>query len=67
MDELNYSNFCKGIQRGWIWYCDEHQDHGTADTVNEAKFVGKAHSKWDIKQGGEGCHIEIYAIDSVII
>lgn len=37
---------CHAITRGWIWYCDEHQDHGTADEKKEAKAVAKAHVKY---------------------
>jgi hypothetical protein len=40
---------CHAITRGWIWYCDEHQDHGTGDEEKEAKTVAKAHVKYRSK------------------
>jgi hypothetical protein len=30
----------------WIWYCDEHDTHGNADTEHEAVYMGCAHSNY---------------------
>jgi hypothetical protein len=29
---------------GWLWYCDEHDTHGNADSEDEANFMGRAHA-----------------------
>ena len=39
----------------WVWYCDEHQQHGTAMSPEEAEHYAKAHAEWytRIYQGDE--------------
>lgn len=37
------TRICTGIDWGWIWYCDECQNHGTADSQQEANALATAH------------------------
>ena len=42
--DLMFSNdICKSTVHGWIWYCDECQTHGNADSADEADHMGEAH------------------------
>lgn len=34
------------IERGWVWLCDEHDSHGTADTWEEACHMAAGHVYW---------------------
>jgi predicted DNA-binding transcriptional regulator AlpA len=36
-------NPCRDTTEGWLWYCDEHDTHGNADSRDEARFVASAH------------------------
>ena len=52
MDKQSYEyvdvieNPCTDTINGWVWYCDAHDTHGNADTVQEAEHMQKAHVKW---------------------
>lgn len=37
---------CGSTVAGWLWYCDEHDTHGNADSEEEAWVVGGAHSDY---------------------
>lgn len=36
---------------GWFWFCDEHDTHGNADSVEEAGFIADAHSEFQLTFG----------------
>jgi hypothetical protein len=41
------TNFmCHETVGGWIWYCDNCQTHGNADTSDEAEYMALAHIKY---------------------
>lgn len=37
---------CESTMAGWIWYCDEHQTHGNADSSDEAEHMIDAHEEF---------------------
>lgn len=37
---------CESTLAGWIWYCDEHQTHGNADSADEAEYMAECHAKF---------------------
>jgi hypothetical protein len=46
---------------GWVWYCDEHDTHGNADTEDEAEYLADAHREfcadpYDL----EGCEVTVW-------
>jgi hypothetical protein len=41
--QLGARNSCSNTINGWIWYCDEHDTHGNADTEEEADHMAAAH------------------------
>lgn len=45
---------------GWIWYCDVHDSHGSADSKDEAKHMVLAHEGFfDDGDAFEGCDLII--------
>jgi hypothetical protein len=41
------TNVCKSAYDwAWIWYCDECQDHGTAESAEEAHYYARCHAEW---------------------
>lgn len=40
---------CQDTVAGWLWYCDEHDSHGNADSEEEA---------WAVAQG----HVDFFAV-----
>lgn len=44
LKDLIFSNdTCENTIHGWIWYCDECQTHGNADSSDEADYMAGAH------------------------
>ena len=37
---------CKSTKAGWIWYCDEHDTHGNADSADEAEWIADSHTSF---------------------
>ena len=62
--ELNARNSCPTTIDGWVWYCDEHQTHGNADSEEEAEHMSEAHveffemedSAWAAENGEDMTH-----------
>lgn len=40
------ANSCASTIAGWIWYCDEHNTHGNADSHEEAHHMAEAHVEY---------------------
>lgn len=40
------ANACESTHGGWIWYCDEHDTHGNADSEEEAQFMSDMHVEY---------------------
>ena len=43
------------FEDSWIWYCDEHQQHGTGSSAEEAEHQATAHAEFNtlVYVGGE--------------
>jgi hypothetical protein len=39
-------DICHETVNGWLWYCDEHDTHGNADSMAEAEHMADAHSEF---------------------
>lgn len=52
---------CASTVAGWVWYCDEHDTHGNADSKEEAEHVAAAHQNFS-NDGDEGCPLRIYFV-----
>lgn len=50
---------CKVGGECWIWYCDDCDSHGTADTMEEAREVAKAHARYAKKHYDSECCIAV--------
>lgn len=37
---------CPGTVHGWLWYCDVHDTHGTANSQDEAEHLAAAHRRY---------------------
>jgi hypothetical protein len=37
---------CKSTVTGWLWWCDEHDTHGNADSEDEAAVMAGAHEDY---------------------
>jgi hypothetical protein len=37
---------CPETVAGWLWYCDEHNTHGNADSEDEAAAMVDAHIRY---------------------
>lgn len=42
---------CPTTLQGWMWYCDVHDTHGTANSQDEVEYVARAHREFH-DQGG---------------
>jgi len=52
---------CSSTQAGWLWYCDEHDTHGNADTREEAETYASAHRDYFAdEQDGEPCPVIVW-------
>lgn len=56
-------NQCKQTVDGWLWYCDAHDTHGSADSKGEAEAVASAHERYksDVDRADE-CDIWIVEV-----
>lgn len=34
---------CASTVAGWLWYCDDHDTHGNADSEHEAEAMSRFH------------------------
>jgi hypothetical protein len=43
------------FEDSWVWYCDEHQQHGTGGSAKEAEYQATAHAEFNtsVYVGGE--------------
>ena len=39
-------NTCTQTVAGWIWYCDNCDTHGNADSVDEAQYMVEQHARF---------------------
>jgi len=48
-------NVCQSTvyEDSWIWYCDEHRQHGTALCAEEAEAIAEAHVDYHLNQSIE--------------
>lgn len=56
------ANSCRSTVNGWLWYCDQHDTHGNADTEDEADYMATAHEEWH--EYGEDCAVYVAAVGS---
>ncbi len=51
VDALAMERICPETDRGWLWYCDEHDTHGNADSQLEAEHMARAHTDYFAREG----------------
>lgn len=39
-------HICPTTREAWMWYCDEHDTHGTADSEEEADHMAAVHQEY---------------------
>ncbi len=57
-------NVCPETVAGRVYYCDEHDTHGNADSQDEARYMAAAHTDFFIQLGEEGddpCDVFVFA------
>ena len=54
VDDEAMRQVCPSTMVGWLWYCDEHDTHGNADTESEAEFLADTHTE-HLAQGDDRC------------
>jgi hypothetical protein len=55
---------CPETVQGWIYYCDEHETHGNADSENEGRHMAAAHVDYFLEHDGETadpCEVFVFA------
>ena len=52
---------CPGAVDGWLWYCDNHDTHGNADTEDEAEAYAEAHREYfQDEQDDDPCDVIVW-------
>lgn len=52
---------CPQTIGGWLWYCEEHDSHGNADSEDEAQALANAHAAHHAdREVGETCQIVVW-------
>jgi hypothetical protein len=51
---------CSDTAAGWLWYCDEHNTHGNADSEDEAEHMADAHVEFMVYEGEEPCDVLVW-------
>ena len=52
---------CSDTVNGWLWYCDEHDTHGNADSEGEARRIGFAHVDYFVDEhDADPCEIIVW-------
>ena len=55
---------CPETFQGWIYYCDEHDTHGNADSKHEAQHMASAHTAYFLEHDegqADPCEVFIFA------
>lgn len=61
LDTETMSGTCPDTLAAWLWACDEHQDHGTADSQDEAEQHADLHESWHEEHDApDGCHTVVW-------
>ena len=61
LDLVASESVCPDTAVGWLWYCDEHDSHGNADSEDEARAVGRAHTSWHLGgKDGDACRVIVW-------
>ena len=58
---LAMASACPSTVNGWLWYCDVHDTHGSANSQSEVEYVAGAHRSFH-EQGSfrHRCHIVVW-------
>lgn len=51
---------CPSTVTGWLWYCDEHDTHGNADSEAEAEAMAAAHVEFKTDEGWDPCDVVVW-------
>jgi hypothetical protein len=57
---------CQDTVNGWMWYCDQHDTHGNADSEDEAHAVAGAHEDFMAEAADDdesGCVIYVWKVE----
>lgn len=49
LDVSASASVCSDTINGWLWYCDEHDTHGNADSQEEAQHMADAHVDYHLE------------------
>jgi hypothetical protein len=64
LDVTAMESVCPQTVAGWLWYCDEHDTHGNADSEEEAEHCADAHSEYMLMINGAedaiGCRTVVW-------
>lgn len=60
LDDMIMASVCPQTIAGWLWYCDEHDTHGNADSEHEARAMGQAHSDYHRPDTADDCEITVW-------
>jgi hypothetical protein len=60
LDMTSMEGTCPQTVAGWLWYCDEHDTHGNADSEDEAEHVAAAHVEFIVDAGEEPCDVLVW-------
>lgn len=52
---------CPETLNGWLWYCDVHDVHGTANSKEEAEYIADGHRAYHDRDSFQHrCHVVIW-------
>jgi hypothetical protein len=53
LDLSAMESVCSATTNGWLWYCDECDTHGNADSQEEAEHMADAHVDFWLPDDGD--------------
>jgi hypothetical protein len=64
LDMTAMERVCSDTGNAWLWYCDDHDTHGNADSEDEAHHVAAAHVAYFMgevgAQPGDECSMLVW-------
>ena len=57
LDVVAMEAVCSESVNGWLWYCDQHDTHGNADSQDEVEHMADAHVEFFLEDGDDPCAV----------
>ena len=57
LDVVAMEAVCSESVNGWLWYCDQHDTHGNADSQAEVEHMAGAQVDFFLEDGDDPCAV----------